>query len=150
MSSTVVAINNESVEPKLTDIREYWDIAREGISFILKQDTRLTYLPEDVYSECVNGRAILFTSSIGFVVVHIEVDQFTRAKSLVIWVAYVFNQGEHSWIDNVKWFEELANDCECDFIEARSSIPQLETYFLGTGWHLSTKVFTREVQKNGR
>lgn len=149
MSSAVVSINTEFVEPQLTDIREYWDTARKGISFILEQDPRLTYLPEDVYSECVNGRAVLFTSPIGFVVVNITVDQFTKAKTLVIWVAYVFDQGKSSWLDHVEWFERLARDNECAFIEAYSSIPQLEAYFLRTGWDLSTRVFVREVQKDG-
>lgn len=150
MPDTVVALNKKFLEPELTDIRTCWEMVREGVSFILEEDPQLTFLAEDVYSECVNNRAMLFTSPIGFVVLTVEVDQFTQNKSLLVWIAYISEKGKHNWMDHAEWFEKIATACECKFIEARSSVPQLETYFLHTGWDLNTKVFIREVKKDGR
>lgn len=150
MPDTVVSINTSFSEPQLTDIRTCWEMVREGVSFILEEDPQLTFLAEDIYSECVNNRAMLFTSSIGFVVLTVEIDQFTQNKSLLVWIAYTFEKGKHNWMDHAEWFEKTATTCECKFIEARSSVSQLETYFLHTGWDLNTKVFIREVKKDGR
>ena len=70
MTDTVTPItkNKEFVQPVVTDIRTCWEEVREGIQNILDRSPSLTYMPEDVYSECVNGRSMLFTSPLGFVV----------------------------------------------------------------------------------
>lgn len=151
MKGIIVDINrNKEFEaPVLTDIRTCWDKIKPGIQEILDNSPKLTYLPEDVYSECVNSRAMLFTSSIGFVVMHVETDPFTRDKTLVVWIGYVYTTGQNNWLDHIDWFETIALECGCKYLEARSDVPQLDHYFTSTGWELETKVFIREID-NGQ
>ena len=76
--------------PKPADIRQCWDKIKPGIVEILKENSFLTYIPEDVYSECVNERAFLYTSSVGFLILTIEIDRFTKDKTLLLWIAYTY------------------------------------------------------------
>ena len=150
MEEKLVYIDSQKfVPPEVSDIREHWLQVKEGIQDILDANPQLTFLPEDVYSECVNGRAILMLSPIGFLVLTQEVDQFTQDKTLLIWIAYTYEKGKHNWIDHHKWFEQLAIELDCKFIEARSSVPAMEEYALDNGWKLDTRIYTREV-KNGQ
>ena len=152
MTDTVVPIGTSTKfsAPQPVDIREAWNIVRDGIQEILSQNPQLTFLPEDVYSECVNERATLFMSPIGFLVLSSEIDQFTGNKTLLIWIAYTYEQGKHNWIDHYKWFDQVARALGCSFIEARSSVPEMEEYALANGWQLDTRVYTREVINDGK
>ena len=66
MDTSVVSLEEhkkkEFVAPEVADIRLEWDNVRPGIEDILAGSTHLTFLPQHVYSECVNGRATLLTS----------------------------------------------------------------------------------------
>ena len=148
MEERVVSIdkNRKFVTPEVSDIREHWLQVKDGIQDILDATPQLTFLPEDVYSECVNGRATLMLSPIGFLVLTQEVDQFTQDKTLLIWIAYTYEKGKHNWIDHHEWFEQLAIALDCKFIEARSSVPAMEKYALANGWKLDTRIYTREVK----
>ena len=75
---------NDFVKPVLTDIRSTWNIIKPGLESILEDNPSLTFIPEDVFSECVNERAFLFTSPVGFLVLTIEVDRYTKDKTLYI------------------------------------------------------------------
>ena len=77
-------------EPVYTDIRQCWDKVKPGIVEIIREDPFITFIPEDVYSECVNERAFLYTSSVGFLILAVEVDQFTKDKTLYMWLAYTY------------------------------------------------------------
>ncbi len=141
-------INQEGfIEPQIADIRQCWGEIRKGIESIIDADPNLTFIPEDVYSECVNGRAQLFTSPIGFLVLTTEVDPFTSDKTLLIWIAYVHETGKHNWIKHVQWFEELARNAGCKFIEARSSVPEMEEYAIMQGFNLNTRVYTKKIDE---
>ena len=150
MEERIVSINKnkEIIQPVLTDIRTCWVQVKKGIEEILSASPRLTYMAEDVYSECVNGRAMLFTSPLGFVVLVVDTDQFTNDKTLVVWAGYVYETGKNNWLDHIDWFEQVAIECGCRFIEAQSDVPELESYFTSTGWELETKIYIREI-KNG-
>ena len=89
----------------------------------LKDNPNLTFIPEDVYSECVNERAFLFTSPTGFLVFTIEVDRYTKDKTLYMWLAYTYNIGGHQWIAHEQWIESVAKELDCKFIEAQSNVP---------------------------
>ena len=67
--------------PVPTDIRQCWDTIKPGIVDILDNNPYLTYIPEDVYSECVNGRAFLYTSSVGFLVLPRAIEEVPRRLS---------------------------------------------------------------------
>ena len=129
----------------MADIRLEWDNVRPGIEDILAGSPQLTFLPEDVYSECVNGRATLLTSPIGFLVLTSQIDTFTNDKTLLIWLAYTYVKGTNNWLDHVEWFESIARNLGCRFIEARSAVPKMEAYALRNGWSLDTRIYTREV-----
>jgi hypothetical protein len=149
MTDSVVSLKEhkekEFVAPDIADIRMEWDNVRPGIEEILSDTPQLTFLPEDVYSECVNDRATLLTSPAGFVILTIESDPFTRDRTLLIWLAYMYVRSTNSWLDHMEWFEGVARGLQCKFIEMRSAVPKMEAYASRNGWSLDTKVYTREV-----
>ena len=61
MAKSLTISVDDFVEPQLTDIRKCWDYVKEGINSILEADPNISFRPEDIYSECVNERAFLFT-----------------------------------------------------------------------------------------
>ena len=150
MENSVVSLKehkeNGFVTPEITDIRMEWGRVRPGIEKILADSPHLTFLPEDVYSECVNDRALLFTSPAGFVVLTTESDPFTKNRTLLIWLAYMYVRSTNRWLDHVEWFEAIARGLGCKFIEMRSTLPKMEAYASRNGWNLDARVFTREVE----
>ena len=149
MDNSVVSLEEHKkkdfVVPEVTDIRAEWDKVKPGIEEILAATPQLTFLAEDVYSECVNGRATLLTSPAGFLVLTTQIDTFTNDKTLLVWLAYTYIRGTSNWLDHVEWFESVARTLGCRFIEARSAVPKMEAYALRNGWSLDTRVYTREV-----
>ena len=133
------------IEPVLTDIRSTWSTVRPGLEEILKANPSLTFLPEDVYSECVNERAFLFTSPKGFLVLTIEIDRYTKDKTLYMWVAYTYDIGEHQWITHQDWINEVSKNLDCKFIEAQSNVSSFEEYAIKNGWSLDTRIYRRNV-----
>jgi len=139
-------LTTDFVEPVLTDIRSTWNIVKPGIKQILKNNPNLTFIPEDVYSECVNERAFLFTSEKGFLVLTIEIDRYTKDKTLYMWLAYTYDIGGHQWIAHEEWMESVAKELDCKFIEAQSNVPGFESYAVANGWSLDTRVYRRKVE----
>tara|TARA_R110000803_G_scaffold74127_1_gene138178 strand:+ start:1492 stop:1926 length:435 start_codon:yes stop_codon:yes gene_type:complete len=133
------------IPPQLTDIRDCWDTIKHGIRHILEDDPGLTFRPEDVYSDCVNQKAFLYTSSVGFIVFVIQVDEFTKDRTLLIWLGYTYIKGDHRWVTHKEWFSNLAKEAGCRYLEQRSIIKELEPYYLKNGWELSTRVYIKEV-----
>jgi hypothetical protein len=150
MDNSVVSLDEHKqkgfVSPEAADIRLEWDNVKPGIEKILVDSPHLTFLPEDVYSECVNGRATLLVSPAGFLVLTTEVDAFTGDSTLLIWLAYMYVRSTNSWLDHVEWFEGVARTLGCKFIEMRSTLPKMEAYARRNGWKLDARVFTREVK----
>ena len=132
--------------PKPADIRQCWDKIKPGIVEILKENSFLTYIPEDVYSEVVNNRAFLYTSPVGFLILRVEVDQYTNDKTLLLWIAYTYEKGGHQWIAHEKWIEKVAKSFNCKYIEAQSNVPGFESYATKNGWNLDTRIYRREVE----
>ena len=139
-------ITNDFVKPVLTDIRSTWNIVKPGLESILADNPTLTFIPEDVYSECVNERAFLFTSPVGFLVLTIKVDQFTKDKTLYMWIAYTYEKGGHEWLAHEEWFNDLANEAGCKYLEARSRVPEMESYVKQIGWELDTRIYRKNVK----
>ena len=134
------------IEPVLTDIRSTWNKVRPGIENILADNPDLTYIPEDVYSECVNERAFLYTSSVGFLILTLEVDRFTKDKTLLLWIAYTYEKGGHEWLAHDEWFNDLAKEAGCKYLEARSRVPEMETYTKKIGWELDTRIYRKDIK----
>ena len=146
MEDTERRLTIDFVEPVLTDIRSTWNTVKPGIKQILRDNPSLTFIPEDVYSECVNERAFLFTSPKGFLVLTIEVDRYTKDKTLYMWLAYTYNIGGHQWIAHEQWIESVAKELDCKFIEAQSNVPGFESYAVKNGWTLDTRIYRRKVE----
>lgn len=132
-------------EPEFADIRKCWNVVKTGILDILKENPTLTFIPEDVYSECVNERAFLYMSSVGFLILTIEVDQFTKDKTLLLWIAYTYKKGGHQWVAHEEWFNNLAKSAGCKYLEARSRVSEMESYTKKIGWELDTRIYRKEV-----
>tara|TARA_E500000331_G_scaffold341686_1_gene374462 strand:- start:198 stop:722 length:525 start_codon:yes stop_codon:yes gene_type:complete len=156
--ATVASIRNaipastrpeEYSDPVATDVRYAWEKVRVGIEDILGQNPQLTFRPEDVYSELVAGRAVLFMSPVGWMVLSVEVDQFTADRTLLIWLAYTYDVGANNWVMHEEWLNDIAAGEDCSFIEARSAVTQMESYATSVGWTLDTRVFRKEVIEDG-
>ena len=132
--------------PVFSNIRERWDKVKPGIVEILKNNPTLTFIPEDVYSECVNENAYLFTSLKGFLVFTIEIDRYTKDKTLYMWIAYTYEKGGHEWLAHEEWIESVAKQLDCKFIEAQSNVPAFESYAVKNGWDLDTRIYRRKVE----
>ena len=145
MEDTERRLTIEFVEPVLTDIRATWETVKPGIEHILKDNPNLTFIPEDVYSECVNERAFLFTSPKGFLVFTIELDRYTKNKTLYMWLAYTYDIGGHQWVAHEQWIESVARELDCKFIEAQSNVSSFEEYAIKNGWSLDTRIYRRNV-----
>ena len=137
---------NDFVEPVLTDIRSTWNKVRPGIEKILEDNPQLTFIPEDVYSDCVNENAFLFTSPAGFLIFTLQLDRYTKDKTLYMWIAYTYEIGGHQWIAHEKWIEKVAKSFNCKYIEAQSNVPGFESYATKNGWNLGTRIYRREVE----
>jgi|TARA_R100001463_G_scaffold111597_1_gene166461 hypothetical protein len=123
-----------------------WDTVKPGLEEILRDNPNLTFFPEDVYSECVNERAFLFTSRKGFLVLTIEIDRYTKDKTLYMWVAYTYATGEHQWVTHQTWINDVAKNLGCKFIEAQSNVSSFEEYAVENGWSLDTRIYRRNVE----
>ncbi len=132
--------------PVFSNIRECWNKVKPGIVEILKNNPTLTFIPEDVYSECVNENAYLFTSLKGFLIFTIEIDRYTKDKTLYMWIAYTYEKGGHEWLAHEEWIESVAKQLDCKFIEAQSNVPDFESYAVKNGWNLDTRIYRRKVE----
>lgn len=143
---------NVSDVPVVADIRKEWDWVQIGVKEILLGQPQLTYRPEDVYADCVTGAATLFIDEHqNFAVTTVEVDKFTGTSTFLIWLAWCSGKGlrHTSFIElYTPFFERVARDCKCDFVEARSSLDKLNDYYLKSGWDLETRVFRRKIERH--
>ena len=131
--------------PVIANIRVEWDWVKTGIEEILADQPQLTYRPEDVYAECVNGTATLFIQGRNFAITQMEVDQYSSNKTFLIWLAWTEERGLNHAARLIAFFEQIARDCGCTIIENRTPVDKLGEYFIENGWNLDTRVFTRKL-----
>lgn len=141
------SITDRFITPVLVDVRENWGQIKPCLEEILKQNPNLTFLPEDVYSECVNDRAFLFSSPVGFIVFTIETDRYTKDKTLYMWIAYTYTKGANQWVAHKDWLNTVAKHFDCKYIEAQSNVDELEPYAIKHGWTLDTRIYRRQVDE---
>jgi hypothetical protein len=130
--------------PVVADIRKEWDWVKTGVGEILLAQPQLTYRAEDVYAECMSGNATLFILGKNFAVTTMYLDKFTDSKIFLVWLAWGRNmQNAHKL---VTFFEQVARDSGCAYIESMTSIDRLGEYHLENGWRLDTRVFRRDLE----
>ena len=132
--------------PVVADIRKEWDWVKIGIAEILTDQPQLTYRAEDVYAECVNGDATLFILEKNFAVTTIYLDKFTNDKVFLRWLTWGKNMKNAHRL--VTFFEQVARDCGCVYVEGKTSIDRLGEYYLENGWELETRVFRRKLDQD--
>jgi hypothetical protein len=132
-------------KPILAHIREEWVWVKRGIEEILAEQPQLTFRPEDVYAACLNEEAHLWVAPEGFVITTAERDEFTGARTFLLWLAWAKNRGQSCAIKYLPFFAELARENCFKNIETRTPIAALEDYFLAEGWKKDTVIYTREL-----
>ena len=138
---------NMNDAPVIADIRKEWDWVKVGVKEILIDQPQLTYRPEDVYAECVNGNATLFVLGKNFAITTVYLDKYTDDKIFLGWLTWGKNiQNAHKY---VHFFEKVARDCGCVYMEGRTSIDRLGEYYLENDWKLETRVFRRKLEQYG-
>jgi len=138
---------NMNGTPVVADIRKEWDWVKVGIKEILLGQPQLTYRAEDVYAECVNNNATLFILEKNFVVTTVYLDRYTDDKIFLMWLAFGKSmQNAHRY---VHFFEQVARDCGCVYMEGKTSIDRLGEYYLENDWYLDTRIFRRKLERFG-
>ena len=138
---------NMNDAPVIADIRKEWDWVKVGVKEILIDQPQLTYRPEDVYAECVSGNATLFVLGKNFAITTVYLDKYTDDKIFLGWLTWGKNiQNAHKY---VHFFEKIARDCGCVYMEGRTSIDRLGEYYLENDWKLETRVFRRKLEQYG-
>ena len=138
---------NMNDAPVVADIRKEWDWVKVGVKEILIDQPQLTYRPEDVYAECVSGNATLFVLGKNFAITTVYLDKYTDDKIFLGWLTWGKNiQNAHRY---VHFFEKVARDCGCVYMEGRTSIDRLGEYYLENDWKLETRVFRRKLEQYG-
>ena len=134
------------IEPYIANIRQEWHWVKRGVEEILAEQAQLTYRPEDVYAACLNHEAILWVAPEGFVVSQELEDEFTGAKTLLIWLAWARRKrGQNCVVKYYPFFARTAKAYGFSKIETRSPIPALENYLITAGWEKDTVVYTRAL-----
>ena len=132
------------------DIRLEWDWVKPAIEAILQEQPKLTYRPEDVYANCVNGSAILMVvGQTKFVVAETIIDPFTNKKTLNIWVAWV--APEHRTGNDTEtylpFFETMGLDLGCTYVQCSTNKPSLGRLYTSIGWELKTQIYSRDLRQ---
>ncbi|WP_031431833.1 hypothetical protein [Methylomicrobium agile] len=70
---------------ELVDIRLVWDRIKADVD-ALKAEYNLDWRSEDVYAQCLMGRAFCYVCPDGFVIVKPQENPFTLAKELFVWI----------------------------------------------------------------
>ena len=138
---------NMNDAPVIADIRKEWDWVKVGVKEILIDQPQLTYRPEDVYAECVNGNATLFVLGKNFAITTVYLDKYTDDKIFLGWLTWGKNMQNCHRL--VHFFEKIARDCGCVYMEGRTSIDRLGEYYLENDWKLETRVFRRKLEQYG-
>ena len=138
---------NMNDAPVIADIRKEWDWVKVGVKEILIDQPQLTYRPEDVYAEGVSGNATLIVLGKNFAITTVYLDKYTDDKIFLGWLTWGKNiQNAHKY---VHFFEKIARDCGCVYMEGRTSIDRLGEYYLENDWKLETRVFRRKLEQYG-
>jgi len=130
--------------PEPGDIKADWSKVRPALEEIARANPQ-SWIPEDIYSECVHGLASYFAAPEGFVIAKITRDDMNGDVSLFIWIAYSYELGGGNVHKYMPYFEKVAVELGCGYLETASPVPELEPYLVNAGWKVKTRVFVKEV-----
>ena len=133
------------IEPRLADIRHEWTWVREGIEEVLLEQPQLTFRPEDIYAQCVNGEALLWVAPEGFVISSGLKDEFNDKSTFLLWIAWARKRGQSCAVKYYDFLADNAAKAGYEKIETRTAVPQVEQYLAAEGWRKEAVIFTREL-----
>ncbi|TQV82865.1 hypothetical protein [Aliikangiella coralliicola] len=113
--------------PAATDIRIPETRQRVMLALSkLHQRYKTDWKPEDVFAECVNGKAELFENKQGFIILKVNTNRFNLHKTLFIWILHSYQASNNVLAEEryFEWLKALAKD-----VNAKSI--QFETYRAG-------------------
>ena len=131
--------------PTYANVRDEWDWVKLGVEEILAEQPQLTFRAEDVYAACLNEEAHLWVAPEGFVITTAERDEFTGARTFLLWLAWTKDRGHSCATKYISFFTAVAKERGFKNIETRTPVTALERYFLADGWRKETVVYTREL-----
>lgn len=134
-------------DPVLKDIRDEWGWVKFALEDLKSQIPSITWRVEDVYAECLYGHALLYTAEEGFVITNVITDQYTKERTLHFWICWAEVLGGQNVIKYLPFFENVAKQLECKYLEVWTPVDQLEVYLKENGWSLDTRVFTRRIDE---
>lgn len=115
----------------LTDIRVAWDHIKDDVS-ALKTQYNLDWRPEDVYAECLMGRAFCWMCADGFVIVRPQENRYTLAKELFVWICV--SRAEDGLNDYYPDICEIAKDIGAETIIFESPREGFRRLAARNGW----------------
>lgn len=127
------------------DIRKHWSWVRPGIEEIINSQKQLTIIPEDVYAECVAGRAILWVGPEAWAITTTEVDPFTKDQTCLIWLMWSSGKYSPATFKYLFGLEKLAIESGYKAIEARTPLKGLGKCLVRAGWSLDQVVYRKEL-----
>ena len=133
----------EVTEPRVTDIRREWYWVKKGIEEILAEQPQLTFRPEDVYAECVNGNALLWVTYEGFVITTSRKDTYTGDETFLFWIAWAKQRGRKCVIKYLPFFEDKAREAGFKHVELRTPVKAMCDYLTEQNWMIDTVIYRR-------
>lgn len=134
------------MNPVLSDIRREWAWVKEGINDILEKYPWLEYRAEDVYSQCVNGTAVLYTTSNAFAVCVIEEHPLTGDKSFLMWTVWAKGKGLKTIEDFLPFMHNEAKSIGCQRIGMKSPNRAMERIFTRLGYRCDMRDFSYDLE----
>ncbi len=109
----------------LLDIRLVWGRVKPPIADLIAQYD-LDFKPEDVYAQCLMGRAFCYVCDDGFIIVRPQENQFTLGKELFVWICYSkHNNGLVEYHDDICAIARDIYATEIIFMSPRAGFKRL-------------------------
>jgi hypothetical protein len=97
-----------------------------------------------VRAELAKNHADLWWSYDGFIITQFITSRDTGERTLFIWIACSFG-GEDNCAKHLPFFEEVARDMKCTYIEAWSKRKGMERYLSKHGYDVNFKAFRKTL-----
>ena len=125
----------ENESPKVASIRNEWDWVKPGIEEILNESPQFAYRPEDVYADCINGKAQLWVTEEGFVVTTAEYDSTREETYCFVWLAWAKVKGNNVALKHEQFFIDQAMNAGYDGIKFTTTSTVIADYAVQkAGW----------------
>lgn len=108
-------------DPVKTDIRQAWHWVGPLLTKLIEADPDIEALPEDVYADCKNGLATLWTTDGGFIITQKNRDRLSGRAKLNVWFAGSVSEGQGNLMRYMPFCERLAAYNQCPVLEFGTS-----------------------------